>query len=126
MECLVPSRRSTALQRRSDPNGKLPTAIMTSGCGNHHWSGLGAYSLDTLKVFQEFPPSYHIVGSRQQVVKQIENAVPSRSYSAYAAEIRKTLEDVDAGIESPYSSVFNQALKFRREQFAQPEIIMID
>lgn len=125
-ECCVKFKRSIAVQKRSNPDRKLPRAIMTSGSENYHWSGRGSYSLDALKVFQEFPLSYEMAGTSKQVVKQIENAVPSGSYSAYAAEIRKTLEDLDEGLEHPRCSIFNQALKFRNEQFAQPEIIVID
>lgn len=97
---------------------------MTSG-SIHHWSGRGNYSLDALKAFQEFPADYEIIGNNAEVQKQIGNAVPSKSFSAYTKEVYKTLEDVDMAIDIPRCSMFNATVPFTRQAFTS-EIIVID
>lgn len=90
-----------------------------------HYSGKGAYNLEALTAFQEFPKDYLFAGTQTQVRKQIGNAVPAKSFAAYATEIRHTLEDIDSEKQHPRCSIFNANFPFRTEDYAS-ELLVID
>lgn len=97
----VRGAKISQIYKRLDPNKPAYTVTGSGGGGTHiyHWSENRALTNRERARLQTFPDTYHFLGSKESVRKQIGMAVPCRGAKIIFEAIMKCF----AGIE--YDSV---------------------